>query len=60
MKTFKNKNFTKRDWECTNIIFCQSENAPNENWIECDESDIIQMNCHHLWTQNGVRYFGFL
>ena len=22
MKTFKNKNFTKRDNECANVVFC--------------------------------------
>ncbi len=57
MKTFKNKNFKKRDYETTNVVFCQSEKAPNENWIECDESEI---NCTQLWIENGVKYFGYL
>jgi hypothetical protein len=57
MKTFKNKNFKKRDYETTNIVFCQSENAPNENWIEVDASE---NKLNHLYTEAGVRYFGWL
>ena len=57
MKTFKNKNFTKRNYDCTNIVYCQSELAPNENWIECDETE---NKLNHLYTQDGVRYFGYL
>ena len=60
MKTFKNKNFTKRDYECTNIVFCQSEIAPNENWIECDEKEIQELKCSQLYTQAGVKYYGYL
>ena len=40
MKTFKNINFTKRNYECTNIVFCQAENAPDTNWVECEEKEI--------------------
>lgn len=57
MKIFKNKNFKKRDYEQTNLVFCQAEKAPTENWIECDESEI---NCNQLWIENGVKYFGYL
>jgi len=57
MTTFKNKNFTKRNYDCTNVVFCQAEKAPNENWIECDESEI---NCDQLYIMNNVRYFGYL
>lgn len=58
MKTFKNKNYTTRDYECTNVIACQAEVAPNDNWIECDES--ILTNLKQLWIEAGVRYFGHL
>ena len=70
MKTFKNKNFKKRDYECTNIVFCQSKEKPeltktnSIEWIECDESEIEKMRCNQLWckTINGVnvRFFGYL
>jgi hypothetical protein len=58
MTTFKNKNFTKRNYECTNVVFCIAETAPNKNWIATDEampSSMIQLR-----IENGVRYFGWL
>lgn len=48
MKTFKNKNFAKRDFESTNIVVCQSEIAPNENWTEIDASIISEMGLTKL------------
>jgi len=58
MKTFKNINFTKLDPECTNIVACQAEQAPNANWVECDESCLHNLKPLHV--QAGVRYFGYL
>ena len=57
MTTFKNKNFTKRNYDCTNVVFCQAEQAPNDNWIACDESEI---NCDQLYIMDNVRYFGWM
>jgi len=62
MKTYKNKNYTKRNYECTNIIFCETDNILNtenpEIWIEIESIDIA--NTTQLWQQNGVIYYGFL
>lgn len=58
MAYFRNKNFTKRDYECTNVIACVADSAPNENWISADESVIN--NLTQLWIENGVRYYGYL
>ena len=60
MKTFKNINFIKRDYESTNVVFCQGEKAPDSNWVECGESELTRSTCNHLQTQNGVRFFGWL
>jgi hypothetical protein len=60
MNTFKNKNFEKRNDNRTNLVFCQSENSPSENWVECDELELDCSDCIHLYTQAGVRYFGYL
>lgn len=64
MKTFKNKNFTKRDYECSNVVVCQSEKAPNANWIEVDVKVISEMNLQSLGseTANGIdtKYYGYL
>ena len=58
MNTYKNKNYTTRNYECTNVCACVAENAPNENWQECEESYINGMT--QLWIENGVRYYGFM
>lgn len=60
MKTFKNKSFVKRDYEATNIVFCQAETAPNENWVEVDEAELLKTTVTHLYTSNSVKYFGWL
>lgn len=60
MKTFKNTNFTKRNSETTNLVFCQATKAPAANWIECDEEEIAEMNCTQLYRKCDVRYFGYL
>lgn len=60
MKTFRNKNFVKRNYECTNTVFCQAEKSPNENYIETTEADLTESKCQALYTENDVRYFGFL
>lgn len=57
MKTFKNTSFKKRDYETTNIVFCQSEVAPKGTWVECNESEI---NCDQLFIENNTRYYGYL
>jgi hypothetical protein len=57
MKTFRNIKFIKRDYDCTNIVFCEAETAPNENWIECDANE---NTLNQLWMENGDRYFGYL
>lgn len=55
---FKNKNFIKRDYECTNVVACISENAPNENYVPAEEKILAGLT--QLWVQDGVRYFGHM
>jgi hypothetical protein len=55
---FKNKNYTKRDYETTNIVACVADIAPNENWIESDESALTGLT--QLWTQSGVTFYGHM
>ena len=58
MKTFRNSLFTKRDYECTNLVACQAEAAPGEHWIECDASVLEGLT--HLYSERGVRFYGWL
>lgn len=57
VKTFKNKHFVKRDYESTNVVFCEAEAAPNENWIECEPEE---NKLDQLYIQGNVKYFGYL
>ena len=58
MTTFKNTKFTRRDYECTNVVACEAETAPAEHYAPCDPSELRGLT--HLWTERGVRYFGYL
>jgi hypothetical protein len=60
MQTFKNKNFKKRNYDCTNVVFCQADTAPDNNWVPCNESQIETLKCTQLYIMNDVRYFGYL
>ncbi len=62
---FRNKNFTKRDYEATNIVACVSEKQPNmvgwipnDAWIPADESTLSGLT--HLETVAGIQYWGWL
>ena len=57
MKTFRNKNFKTRDYEATNIVACEAERTPDENYVEADV-DLSKLTM--LWSQGGVRYWGYL
>jgi len=67
MATFKNKFFTKRNFDCTNIVFAVSETMPTHDnngneitdcrWVEVAESE---NTLNHLFTSAGVRYYGYL
>ena len=58
MMTFKNKNFTKRDSECTHVVACQAPSAPGPDWVECDESTLEGMT--RLWRQGEAVFFGYM
>jgi hypothetical protein len=62
MKTFKNTT-ANRDSESTVIMFAQAEERTTQIssvYVECDESELKQSRASHLFTQAGVRFFGFL
>jgi hypothetical protein len=60
---FKNKNFNKRDYEATNVVACEAEVAPDENWIPAPSGflgTLLSKGAQQLWIQGGVKYFGWL
>lgn len=59
-KVFRNRNFTKRNYECTNIVACVAEVAPvtpDGRWIEADAS--LLKGLDQIYTQAGVTYYGY-
>jgi len=60
MKTFKNTKFIQRDYETTNVVFCQAETAPDANWVECSELEIYRRNCQQLYKAGPITFFGYL
>lgn len=61
MKSFKRANIAEIEQQpCTQILFCQANEKPLGDWIECDPSEIKAKGCQSLYVQAGVRYFGYL
>jgi hypothetical protein len=61
MKTYKNSNF-KRDYECTNVKFIQSNQKPEgDMWEECNAQELTESNCMHLWSSEGNgKLYGYM
>ena len=72
LKVFKNSDFVKRDYSSTNVVFAVTESLPQmqaENWVEAASDDYyfdeyenlyFHLNVTHLYTQDGIRYFGYM
>lgn len=64
MTVYKNPLFTVRNYECTNIVACEAPpereitTQGGEPWPVADRE--ILANLTHLWTEAGVRYFGYM
>lgn len=63
MQTFRNKNFIKRDPDCINIVFCKSENAPNNNWEKIEDTFVFPAGIVKLKTETEnnttIIYYGY-
>jgi hypothetical protein len=63
IRAFRNRNYSQRDYECTNIIACVAATAPSEIWEPCDSAALNGLT--HLetrYTEEGQSYrvFGHL
>lgn len=58
MNIYRNTKFTKRNYECTNIVACVAESAPASNYEAC--SDDLLRGLTRLHTQNGATFYGYL
>ena len=62
-RVFRNRNYTKRDYECTNVVACVAAAAPGDCWEPCDSSVLQGLTPLELRaTDNGMDYrlFGHL
>ncbi len=57
-KIYRNTNFTKRNYECTNVAAAISTSAPTDAYVECDQSFIANMQ--QLWIEGNAAYWGWL
>lgn len=63
MEMFRNRHFTKRDYECTNVVACLAESAPNENYIPTTHEELnamLRSPVQPLYIEGGVQYYGYL
>lgn len=59
MKTFKNSQFIKRDYECQNVVACRAEVMPTRGtWEPADESILSGLTM--IERVAGVEYWGYL
>lgn len=59
MALYKNKNFTKRNYECMNKVFCIAPTPPDENWVPAEEAD-VPAGMQQLYREGDAIYYGWL
>jgi hypothetical protein len=66
MPVYRNRLFTKRDYECTNVVACEAPQRPetsDDRWV-LTTGRLQLEGLDHLYTEtaNGqaVRYYGYL
>lgn len=66
MPVFKNRNFTKRDYECTNIVACEAaerpafgwNGAPADYWEPAKPG--LLAGLQDIGSMAGVKFWGYL
>lgn len=61
MNTYRNKYFTKRNYECQNLVACVAETAPataDDRWVLDVGSTVNVKALDRLYVQAGVTYYG--
>lgn len=56
--TYRNINWTKRNYECTNVVACVGDKPANGDWAECDDNILIGLTKLH--TIAGTTYYGYM
>ena len=59
MTVWKNKNFNKRDYETSNIVYAEGVSKPPfGEWEEI--KGVVPAGLSQLWIVNGTRIFGYM
>ena len=53
---FRNTKYTRRNYDCTNVVACEADKAPSRDYVPCDRADLNDL--FYLYTANGAVYFG--
>lgn len=59
---FKNKNFKKRDYECTNVVYAitDGDETPNIKGEWEPVNFVSEQNVKQLWVEGNSTIFGYL
>lgn len=61
---YRNTQFTKRNYECTNVVACELVDLDAkipENYEAADAAFAAYVrNLTPLWIESGIRYYGYL
>lgn len=58
MNTYRNTKWTRRDYECTNVVACVGPSAPASHWEKCDDNVLAGLTM--LYRQGDVTYYGYM
>ena len=61
MAIYRNKYYTGRQHDCTNLVACEAPAKPetaDDRWVPA--TNYVLQGLTQLWTENGVRYYGYL
>ncbi len=67
MPVFRNRNYTKRDYDCTNIVACEAPERPDFGWNgqpadywEPSPGRLLLDGLQEIGSMKGVRFYGYL
>lgn len=58
LNTYRNRNFVKRDYECTNVVYCLAPSAPSEEWVI--SQDAIPASMRMLERRGDALFYGWM
>lgn len=63
IRAFRNRNYTGRDYEATNVVACVAKESPSQDWEPCESSvlnGLTQLDIRYTASGVEFRRFGHL